>query len=296
MNPTGQASGRSVKARSTLQRQVGTLLGAATAALITTLSANTEQVASERREFVVASVKPSTEESPGLLRALPDQFDARAIPLRTILLMALEIRPFQLIGAPSWVGDRYDIQAKTEGPVSPPQMIPMLRALLEERFGLKTRKERRDLPVYSLKLARPDGPAGPRLRRHTADCPALLRGLPATTPPTGPGEFVACGSFGGPTHFAAGDVSLSQIASGLSRFVDRPVIDNSGVEGTFDVHVTVAPFGPVAPAAERPETPASQDAPDIFTAVREQLGLRLEPSTAPIDVVVVEQITRPTPN
>jgi uncharacterized protein (TIGR03435 family) len=74
------------------------------------------------------------------------------------------------------------------------------------------------------------------------------------------------------------------------------VIDDSGVEGTFDLHVTVAPFGPVAPAAERPETPTSQDAPDIFTAVREQLGLRLERSTAPIDVVIVEQITRPTPN
>jgi uncharacterized protein (TIGR03435 family) len=128
--------------------------------------------------------------------------------------------------------------------------------------------------VYSLKLARPDAPVGPRIRRHTADCPALLRGLPATTPPTGPGEFVPCGNFGGPTHFAAGDFSLSQLAARLSGLVDRPVVDNSGVEGTFDLHVTFAPFGPVAPAAERPEAPANQDAPDIFTAVREQLGLR----------------------
>ena len=247
------------------------------------------------REFEVASVKRSAAATGGGIRALPDLYDARNVPLRTIILMAYNLRDYQLIDAPAWTRERFDVVARTRGPVSPAAMLPLLRALLAERFQLRAHEETRTLPVYALQLAHTDGSLGPRIRVHTADCGALLGGRPPAWPaPSGPMDLIPCGSFMTPTSYAGGDASMSAIATGLSTLVGRPVLDRTGVTGTFDFHTTFEPDPTVrfnnAPA------PSVTDAPSIYTAVQEQLGVRLEATTAPVDVVIIDQIEPPQPD
>jgi len=261
--------------------------------------------------FEVASVKPnkSGENFISFRNQPGGRFSISNAPLREIIRFAYQLQNFQIVGAPEWAAsDRFDVVAKAEGDVPPappgsvgPMQI-MVRNLLAERFGLKVRNESREMPRYDLVLARSDGRLGPQLSPSTTDCQAIFaaarRGGGPPAPPA-PGERPQCGMRIGPGVLSAGAFPLSQLATALSPMVQRIVIDRTGLTGAFDAELKWTPDqlpqGPAPPGA--PPLPSiDPNGPSIFTALQEQLGLKLESVRGPVDVLVIESVSQPTPD
>jgi uncharacterized protein (TIGR03435 family) len=211
--------------------------------------------------------------------------------LRPIIQLTYGIpQAARLIGMPDWVNDRYDVIARTETPVSPATIIamrPMLQAMFVDRFKLAAKLEKRALPAYALVLARSDGRLGPQLKRSTAVC-AGRGAAPPDVQANGPQTPVPCGPRpGGPGRFLFVGTPISLFASVLALPMGRTVVDRTGLEGLYDLDVMFAPVGPGA---------GPSDAPSLFTALQEQLGLRLDPEQELVEVLVVDRIERPTEN
>jgi len=253
--------------------------------------------------FDVASVKPnlSTQDG-GTLTVRTGVFRAVNVTLRSLIATAFGDRQAlfndQLIGGPSWIAsDRFDITAKTEsgGPQNLQQLPPFVRTLLADRFSLKTHWEQQQLPIYVLVVARADGSLGPQFRRSLIDCAAQrlatrTGGALAASPPGRP----ACGVRIGPGTFSAGGLTLPNLIRMLSATVERIVLDRTALTGFFDVELQWAPDR-MAPGDAVSASPLD-DRPSIFTALQEQLGLRLESSKEAMDVLVIDQATHPTPD
>ena len=263
--------------------------------------------------FEAASVKPNNSgESDTSLRPQPSgRLTATNAPVQLFISYAYQLQQFQLQGAPSWLRSvRFDLNATLgrEVPVAPvgsDQPTPLmlaLRTLLAERFKLAVHWETQDLPIYALVLARPDGKLGPNMRPAAADCTALSaasaaaakegRTLPLNTP-----DRVACGMRNSAGRFQFGGNPLSLFAMGLSNQVARTVVDRTGLSGNWDFEFTFTP------ERVRQQTLAGNAAPDvdangpsIFTAIQEQLGLKLESTTGPVRVLVIDRVERPTPD
>jgi uncharacterized protein (TIGR03435 family) len=201
-------------------------------------------------------------------------------------------------GGPAWINsDRYQINAKAEGAPGPEMMQgPMLQALLEDRFKLKIHRETREVPVYTVTVAK----GGPKLLPFkVGSC------VPMPTPPARPepGQKV-CGEarMGGkgtipPTmNVELPGVSLDEWSKYLGGLLDRPVIDKTGITGLFDFHMEFV-LDESTPGV-RLTFPASDDppGPSIFTAVQEQLGLKLESAKGPGEFLIIDSVERPTEN
>ena len=208
------------------------------------------------------------------------------VPLRAIVQFAYNINtPSRIVGHPDWTNvERFDIQARPpEGVTGVEQMRPMLQALLADRFKMAAHLEKRELQSYALVKARSDGALGPNLKPSTAVC-------------LGPrGEksplAIQCGVQGG----AAGGarlvgVPMAQLAPLISLVVGRPVVDRTGLIGNYDIELRFS--GEPAPGAP----PPSSDAPSIFTALQEQLGLKLDAERETVEVLVIDRIDRPSEN
>ncbi len=222
--------------------------------------------------FEVASVKANRSGAP-YVGAAGDrfsngQFRTTNIPLRLLMRQAFErFQDDDVIGGPGWLDtERWDIVAKAESPTA--DMLPMIRSLLAERFKLSTHLDTRERPIYLLTIARSDGRLGPSLR-----------------PGTGPAT-----SLGASASVTGRAMSMSRLASLIGSAVRRRVTDRTGLSGTYDVELRWNPVG----LAAAPPADATSDSPDIFTAVREQLGLSLESSRGPVDVLVIDRVERPT--
>jgi uncharacterized protein (TIGR03435 family) len=267
----------------------------------------------QRPSFEVASVKPnnsgtnmvSIEGRPGGGMVFTN------MPLRGIIAWAYDLQDFRLVGAPDWIAnERFDITAKA--PVDPPagsatgrQDAPsrlMMQSLLEERFKLTVHLDKRPLPIYNLVLARADGKPGPQLKPSGVDCAADRggrgpdgRGAPPPGPPA-PSERPACGMMMSPGRIAAGSTPMSRLIAPLSNFTRRIVVDRTGLTGSYDIDLVWTPdqmpSGPPPPGVTMPAI--DPNGPSIFTALQEQLGLKLESQTGPVDVVVVDRVERPT--
>jgi uncharacterized protein (TIGR03435 family) len=250
--------------------------------------------------FEVASVKPNKSGDPnGSTNFQPGgRYTARNMAVRALIREAYRLQGFQIVGGPDWVAsDRFDIQAKAEGDLpdsadgGPPQaLFLMLRRLLAERFKLTVHNETRELPVYALVMTRSDGKMGPQLREPAIDCRTFdFRNSPI--PP--PGGF--CGGIQtGPGRFVGKGATMRQLALNLSPRVARIVLDRTGLSGPFDLDLewTQAAVAPDPPAAGGP--PAVDVGPSIFTALQEQLGLKLESQKGPVDVLVIDRVEHPT--
>lgn len=260
--------------------------------------------------FEAASIKPNTSGDPGIsVRRQPGgRFNAINAPLRSLILLAHQLQGFQLVDAPDWVAtDRFDIVAKIEGdpPPTPPgspndPMVLAVRALLAERFKLAVHRETRQMDIYALVMARPDGKPGRALRPTTQDCPVLMaaaaRGGAPPAPPAG-GPAVVCGIRTTPSgQVFGGGAEMSFLANGLAGQVGRIVVDRTGLTGGWDFEFQFAPEqrGPLPAGADTP--PANPDAPSLFTALQEQLGLKLEATKGPVEVLVIDSVDRPTPD
>src|SRR5688572_7064844 len=207
------------------------------------------------------------------------------MPVRSLIAIAYGLPNDRLIGAPAWLATtRYDINATgKENPVRA-ETEQMFRALLRDRFRLAVHPEKRELPVYSLVVARPDGRLGPGLRRSAIDCndPEARKKAAAAAVP---GARMTCGIMFGSGQITAGGTEVSVLLGTLTSASGRAVLDRTGLTGGYDIDLkwTVSP---------QPDA----DAVSIFTAVQEQLGLKLENATAQLDVLVIDRIERPTEN
>lgn len=256
--------------------------------------------------YEAASVKPNKSGVQGSsIRRFPGgRLQATNMPLRALITFAYQVQGFQLVDDPTWIrNENFDIVAKMEGdppPVMPgtgpdPHMVAM-RTLLAERFKLAVRRETREMDIYALVLARPDGKLGPALKPTTQDCAAMIaaaRGGPPPGPPPGPNSPVVCGMRGLPGRLVAGAMPMSLLASNLSGQVQRIVVDRTGLSGAWDFEITFAPERPLNPPPGVEFPPADPNAPSLFTAMQEQLGLKLQSTKGPVEVLVVERVEQP---
>ena len=258
--------------------------------------------------FEVASVKPNKSgDSNGMLRMLPGgRVSASNMPIRPIITFAYQLAQYQLVGGPGWLTtDRYDLVAKMEGdpgPVfapsgtAPNPMQLALRNLLEDRFKLKVHRETRDMDIYALVMAKPGGVPGPSLKPTTQDCAAAAAAAQRGAPPSSAATGVPfCGIQGGPGRIRFGGLPASALAQAFSGPAGRMVVERTGLTGAWDFELTYAAEGRGAPGGAD-AAPADPNAPSLFTAIQEQLGLKLESTKGPVDVLVIDSVERPTEN
>jgi len=256
--------------------------------------------------FATASITATTggtSEGGAVIRLQPGGgFTATNATLRELVAHAYQRHTFdsrEVIGGPAWIDtERFDVTAKAavEHAIDPDggfrQSWAMLGRLLADRFNVKLHEEDRDRPVYALRLAKSDGTLGPKLQKTDVDCGATMRS--GGSPPQ-PGKGPPCSTKNPPGRLFANTATLPTIASLLSRHLDRRVIDRTGLTGRFDLELEAIDI--TAPPDYKPGPSdvglPPVKGPSIFVAVREQLGLRLEPETASIRVVVIDHAERP---
>jgi uncharacterized protein (TIGR03435 family) len=258
------------------------------------LTATGQDPNSNALRFEVASVRAAPE-ARGLsipMAQPPGRFTAVA-PVLPLIQSAYGLAHFQLIGGPGWIrSDFYAIDAKAEANSSREQIGLMLRALLAERFQLKARLETRELPVYVLEPAK----AGLKIRENDRPC------LPT------PGDSnsrrgrtcgeVATSSSKDRIYLSGVSVSVRELTRTLGVLFGRTVIDRSGFNGKFDVKLEFGRDGAIA-GLQSPGTSLHNDnspSPSIFTALQDELGLRLYATKGPSEVLVIESVERPRPN
>ena len=273
--------------------------------------------------FEVASIKrsPSGENSSTHVQA--NRFTVRNEPLEFVIKIAYghdlgqfgfrSLRDDQLVGGPSWIHpagfgyEGYDADAKVEDSLAEKftsllqlvfqgacgyreQMILMLQALLADRFKLKVRRETRQVPVYALVVAK-GGPKFLHAKFDTPDDPAHRQNpaLPRPPRPPCPPGLMCWQNYG----------SMGQVADILSRLpqLGRPVLDRTGLEGGYYLRVQFALGQPLAASAGTDTAPPPGTAgPSVFTALQQQLGLKLKPTKGPVEAIVIEHIERPSEN
>ncbi|MCU1328696.1 MAG: hypothetical protein JWN34_4066 [Bryobacterales bacterium] len=247
-------------------------------ALYSALSQGREGIAM----FEVASVKPSAPEVLGMMtRYLPDgSVYISGATLKSLVAVAYGVRSFQISGGPEWLDtERFDVDARastSDGttPIDPSKLSveqrktgERLRNLLATRFEVVIRRETKEQPVYELVVTK----GGPKLLESTEGKNQIRRGL---------------GTIKGQS------VGLSMLALNLSNELEYRVVDKTGLTGKYDFELNWTPI--VLRGATVPPEP--QDGPSIFTALPEQLGLRLESRKGPVEVLVIDKARRPSGN
>lgn len=264
--------------------------------------------------FDVVSVKPNlTQPGVGVAGAMMNQrpdggLTMTRVPVMLILAMAYQpMSTADMVGLPDWASrEFYDVTATSS--LATPTMEDrqaMVRAMLADRFRLVAHRERREVPSFDLMLARNDGKLGTGLVKSETDCDAVLAALRKQAeeavrtgaPPPPPQRFNSNSPppcfFAGMPNGVRGEGTIGSLVSMLRSSAGRVVVDKTGLSGSYRVNLTfdlsTMLRGPGAP-------PPSDDVPSVFTAVREQLGLRLEPSRTERDVLVIDRLERPTAN
>jgi uncharacterized protein (TIGR03435 family) len=214
-------------------------------------------------------------------------------PLRNIIRNAWGLQGFQIVGGPEWINtDRWDIVAKAEGNPRGPEMLTMLQRLLADRFKLVTHRETRDMPIYALVLAKPDHTLGPELHASSTDCEKEMTAAIARGGGPQRDGKVLCGMRTLNGHLEMNAVPMPNLARNLSPIAGRSVVDKTGLTGGFDADLTWTPDASLGGPPEAP-SPAS-DGPSLFTAIQEQLGLKLDAQRGPVEVLVIDSVEWPT--
>jgi uncharacterized protein (TIGR03435 family) len=280
------------------------------------LQAQSPRTPAANSAFEVASVKRNLSgRTEGSIRVPPaGAVSFTNVPLRVLIRDAYQVDPYteqfrlisgrfvRIIGSsasgPQPDVPRFDVQAKPPDNSQPGERHAMMRALLEDRFKLRVHREMRQMRAYALTVAR-DGRLGPNLVPSKFDCETYLAqrrvGGAAQAPVDASGRSWCLAPIdhrrpGVEIMRMAGPVKL--LMQRVQPYVDRPVVDATGLSGNVEWVLTFA-WRPNAPALE-PNAPA--DAPEIFTALQEQLGLKLQARQAPVEVLVVDSVELPTPD
>jgi uncharacterized protein (TIGR03435 family) len=263
------------------------LLSACSTALV---AQSAETVKSPVR-FEVASVRPhSSDDQREMFVAQPGgRLLALNVTLRHVIRTAFQVQEDQIVGGPDWLGtDRFDIEARAaDMPGAPtPELLEMLRSLLTDRFALQTHREMREIAVFALVRAGRDGELGPELR-PTA-CPDLAIDLSRPKP---------CANVS--TGFGALNVRgmpFGQLTQFLSPYIERVLIDRTGLDGRYDFTLRWSPEQTPGAAATPAPPIGNPDRPSIYTALQEQLGLKLESTREQVEVLVIDSVQHPAPN
>jgi len=252
-------------------------------------SAPPPRAAAPPLQFEVASVKRNTsnDDRGSFVSPAPGgRFVATNAPLRSIIQIVYGVAPYALVGGPDWLDStRYNIEGKAAADLPMAQIYSMVRGLLAERFKLSVRTEQRDTPGYALVLARRDGRLGPSLTQLETDCskvprapgtPVIVDGLPP------------CGRlFSEGRRIGMNGRPLDDFARALSPLVGRPVANRTGLEGNYALRFQWAPDLDAA-------APVNPEGLSLFTALEEQLALKLVGERTTMDAVVIEHVERPT--
>ncbi len=252
--------------------------------LLITALAGYAQTGAEPAQYEVASIKPNTSDDVRLaFRIEPDgTVAATGITLKRLMMTAFNVQGFRIVGGPGWVASRrWDLQAKHDGAIAPDQIRQMLRTLLEDRFQLRSHSEVRKMPVYELVV---DGNGSKVPAAKDSDAKETVR--------------VAGGSI------RLTNATPATFASQLSYALGGPVINKTSLSGQFDFAIDWTPQpgedgGPTTsglPPGTEVQSAATADGPSIFTAIREQLGLRLKSGRGPVEVVVIDEVQMPSVN
>ena len=252
-------------------------------------------------EYEVASIKPN-KSGPGMVRLMstPDGFSATGVTLQMLVGNAYGVQNFQISGAPSWLGsDRYDLDAKMDSDTAAAlkkldqeqnrvERQHMLQKLLADRCKLTVQRETKDMPVYALVVAK--------------NGPKLQEAKPGDTYPNG---FKGPDGVGHPGTMRMGRgqltgqaISTDTLVRLLSQQLGRTVIDKTGLTGKYDFTLQWTPL-PGQGLGLPPEAEVQQsdvEGPSIFTALQEELGLRLESATGPVEIIVIDDARRPSAN
>ena len=246
--------------------------------------------------FEVASVKPNVSRIGIRGHSFPgDRFEARNVPLRDLVMIAYgesgQLLPESQILGPSWIdSDRFDMSAKvgTDRPNTVAEKQLMIRTLLTDRFKLAAHFESRDSSAYALIVAKRSGPLGPQLHHADVDCEALLA--------TEPGRRERCILYALPSgKLMLRGQTMSAFANVLTRLLDRPVVDQTGLSGGFDADADFDPQS-VPGMLQLPPEQRPKDAPSLDTALQESLGLKLESTRASVKLLVIDHVEQPTPD
>jgi uncharacterized protein (TIGR03435 family) len=222
-------------------------------------------LAYSQTEFEAASVKPTPPESTDQrIEVQPGgRFRATNITLKGLLRMAYDVTGFQISGGPKWLDSaRYDVEAKAAGNPSARERLVMMQALLADRFQLKLHRESRELPVYWLVV----GKGGPKILRAADETRSYRVSRGAVNTRT----------------------TMPALANVFSNWLERVVLDRTGLEGAYDVKLEWIP-------EEEPES-ATHPGASLFSAVQNQLGLRLEARKGPVEILVIEGAEKPSEN
>ena len=233
--------------------------------------------------FDVVSIKSLDGITRSRLRGSRDsegRFARAAATLRQLVQYAYDLPSSQVTGGPAWVNtSRFQVDARTERTTTPAQMRAMVRQMLAERFALKVHIDVRERPIYRMVMARQDGKLGPSIYRiDDEEC--------------GGSHPQPCDLAVWSGGLMSSRMGLQQLASALfdrsqTTGVDRPVIDHTGMTGMFGFTLMFSSFN---------AAPHVSGDPSIFTALREQLGLKLEPARGPVELLVIDSVEQPTPN
>lgn len=271
-------------------------------AALTTLAAQTPA-------FEVVSVKPRAPEARpqgGGIRLLPGgRLQAPSVTVRQMIAAAHQLLDLQIVNAPAWTSDaRFDVEATAPSGTTASQARAMLATLLAQRFRLRTHTEMRDMPVYVMRLEQ-DGRLGPGLHPSGQECRELTipKNVPLPPPPPSPTEIerqtIWLGSDVGrcpvlfitmanQSHLTMREQTMDMFARRLTLQLDRLVLERTGLAGLYDMDLTYT--------SEAQAFAGAGEAPAVLTAVREQLGLRLESAREPVPLLVIDAIERPTAN
>lgn len=228
--------------------------------------------------FEVATIKTNRSASRNSGAHIPDvgRFDATNITTQHLLMYAFSVRPSQIIGSPNWMlEDRFDIVGKPPDDAAPKSLPKMIEAMLKDRFALIAHKEMREQPIYALVLASRERKLGPALTPAT--CAGKECGIRTVVEDTGAGRTTATGQ------------PMSNLATLLTSLMDRDVIDRTGLRDTYDFELRFS-------RDELRGGATVSDVPSIRTALQEQLGLKLEAARGPVEFIVIDSVSRPTPD
>jgi uncharacterized protein (TIGR03435 family) len=282
-------------------------------------TSNQQQSQPHAIEFEAASIKENQREVPwqdnrdncglngmGTVNILPGgRLRAQRALLACIIQGAYVIRPFQLAGGPSWVNSiHFDIDAKTTNDATPQEMRVLLEMLLTDRFRLKLHRETRNIPGYLLSIAK----GGAKLKRPIpgsclkagASPTKELPSAPAAGQPPQPLLF-RCGAMGGAgspagSRMDGGEVPITELVRLLTLQLKRPVIDETSLTGIFDIHLTYLGTNALSTSSTDSADSPADFGLTIFAALEKQLGLRLESSMVPTEVLVIDSVQRPNQN
>src|SRR5215470_1535854 len=231
--------------------------------------------------FEVATIKASDPNQRRLYSILGTEVTAVGATVNDLIVFAYGVHARQISGAPAWVeSDKFDIRGKPEGggQPNPPQFKKMLQKLLADRFRLALHHDKKQLAVYALIV----GKNGPKLTRSEAASPI-------------PNLIFRAG------NWPVQNATMEEFAGVMQAHLDRPVVDQTGLKGRFDFQLKwtpdETPFASRGGPGEPPKPPEGANSlPDLFTAIQQQLGLKLESTKAQVDVLVVDKVEKPSEN